>query len=496
MAGKYRKDKAPQKSAEQQVVAPKMLQNNSYKGALAAYWNGQVNKAIELLSPELEGDSSIIDTAPLYRLWIEILADKGEIAALRHLADHFGFLLEAEEEPVIHTMNMALKGLIHFELDEVDAAKLMARSVADQKLNPYVLELEQLCRNRTNLDKVTNLLLPIKNHVFDYCQLATLAKTLYQAKDHNNLKWAVERIGQLYPEAPLAELFAMQDAVEKKQFEAAKSHARTLTKRFSDNVEFAFQYGYVAAKAGDHDNAITELTRASNMLHHEDPDVLSWLGFSLARKAAHGRNTVLKSEAENYLRKAITQLQSLGLPTTFASQELSTLQHAFNQVPQVQNNKLWMVKVSASEFHQLKTGALEQIETMTHALHPNAKAGDLCIIVGDDYASKALNERGVTWRLAALYSVTSNAYRHPLKGHVVNMTLINRQDKVSIPVNVTKLLASQNSDGKLDQSRIARANGVYELDADAQRVFADILEEFSDEAFHISDTLSYFRQSV
>lgn len=493
MSGKNRKDKAPQKV--QHIAAPKMLQNESYQGALAAYWNGQVNKAIELLSPELEADLSIVDTAPLYRLWIEILADKGEIAALRHLAEHFGFRLEADEDIHVHTMNMALKGLIHFELDEIEAARLMARSVSAQKYNPYVLELEQLCRNRTNLDKVTNLLLPVKNLVFDYCQLTTLAKTLYEAQDQNNLKWVVERIMQLYPESPLAAQFALQDAVEKNQFEVARSHARALAKRFTNNVEFAFQYGYIAAKSGDYDNAITELTRASALANHEDPDVLSWLGFSLARKAIQSRNTVLKNEAENYLRKAMTQLQALGLPTTFANQEFSSLGRAFNQ-GSARDNKLWMVKVSAGAFHQLKTAPLEQIENLTNAIHPTAKAGDLCLIVGDDYASKQLNERDTTWRLAALYSVTSNAYRHPLKGHVVDMTLMNRQENMSIPLNVTKLLASQNGDGRLDQSQLARARGVYELDANAQRIIAAILEEFSDETVHISDTLSYFRQSV
>lgn len=494
MAGKYRKHKAPQKV--EQMIAPQLMQNKSYQGALAAYWNGQVNTAIELLSPELEADLSIIDTAPLYRLWIEILADKGEIAALRHLAEHFGFRLEADEDSNIHTMNMALKGLIHFELDEIEAAKLMARSVADQTHNPYVMELEQLCRNRMNIDRVTNLLLPMKDKIFDYCQLATLAKTLYQAKDHNNLKRIVERIEQLYANAPLAAQFAMQDAVEKKQYDIAKKHAQTLAKRFTGNIEFAFQNGYIAAKSAEYDSAITELTRASGLARHEDPDILSWLGFSLARKAIQSRNSVLKNEAENYLKQAITQLQAFGFPTTFAAQELSSLLHAFNQGSPQRDSKLWMVKVSAVIFHQLKTAPIEQIEKVTNAIHPAAKAGDLCILVGDDYASKHLMERETTWRLAALYAVTSNAYRHPLKGHVVDMALLNRQEKLSIPLNVSKLLASQNGDGRLDHSQHARSRGVYELDTNAQRMIADILEEFSDESVHISDTLNHFRQSV
>ena len=96
--------------------------STEYLSSVKAYWEGRPRTCIERLATTLSMDPSPDDVHRLYRLWIECLAHQNEILALRTLLNHFSFFIEIGPDRVT---NMALKGMVHFELDEINAAALM-----------------------------------------------------------------------------------------------------------------------------------------------------------------------------------------------------------------------------------------------------------------------------------------------------------------------------------------------------------------------------------
>ena len=100
------------------------------------------------------------------------------------------------------------------------------------------------------------------------------------------------------------------------------------------------------------------------------------------------------------------------------------------------------------------------------------------------------------WRIGALYSVVSDAYWHPYHGYICDLQLVSRQDVVSVPVDVTSIIAEQNGDGKGLERDDPRRFGVFELDAQAQSVIADTLEQYSEDGQAMASSLNQLRQSV
>src|SRR4051812_41907751 len=95
--------------------------SKDYLSALKAFWEGRPRTCIErlttLLSLEDQSRPSA-EISALYRLWIEVLAYLNESDSLRVLLDHFSFQMNQSQE-LFHSM-AAMKGLIHFELDEME----------------------------------------------------------------------------------------------------------------------------------------------------------------------------------------------------------------------------------------------------------------------------------------------------------------------------------------------------------------------------------------
>ena len=109
--------------------------------ALRAYWAGDMRGAVDKASALLADDPDTPHRFMAYRLWIEALAEGRDVNGLAALRDHL--FLRGQADPADQATYAALRGVVHLELDEFGAAKLLARACRELTADPYGLELVQ-----------------------------------------------------------------------------------------------------------------------------------------------------------------------------------------------------------------------------------------------------------------------------------------------------------------------------------------------------------------
>ncbi|MEY4632131.1 MAG: hypothetical protein RIQ81_2251, partial [Pseudomonadota bacterium] len=112
---------------------------SDYQTCLLSFWNGQLEKTVEQTSSILSANPDHGMRFSLYRLWIEALSSRGEKLSLHALHEHL--LLRGQATPEDRPTWMALRGIIHMELDRPNAAGLMLRATGHDTSNPWVMEL-------------------------------------------------------------------------------------------------------------------------------------------------------------------------------------------------------------------------------------------------------------------------------------------------------------------------------------------------------------------
>ena len=130
---------------------------SSYQKSLEAYWQCDFNKALSLLTKEIENLEGSEASSLYYRMWIEILAEKDDKPSMMALLKHLTVLSHAgsmDEETLL-----ALRGLIHLELDEIKLCEHLIKLTSNKLKNPYCLEFQGRFHMRFTADGKENLLL-------------------------------------------------------------------------------------------------------------------------------------------------------------------------------------------------------------------------------------------------------------------------------------------------------------------------------------------------
>ncbi|MBF0441576.1 MAG: hypothetical protein HQK54_06700 [Oligoflexales bacterium] len=459
-----------------------VTQHNGYLSALRGYWEGRPRTAIERLGDALAHTPSETDAYKLYRLWIEILVEQGEIPALKSLYEHLGF--RAELDPELSPTHAALRGLIHFEMDEIEAVDLILVSLKKEKANPYILELRQLVDSRFHLKNPPIYLQKVQDQIGDYFHFQTLARGYLMRNKQKDLIELLNEIKNQFPYSPLPDIFQLHKLMEQGEWRSCKNIAANLSSRFPGNREYGFQLGFISAKLGEYDDALRELNRINNLHEEPDPDVLNWMGFCLTEKAIKEKSNYYKDEARRVLTSAIEISRECGIPVSFPMEQLGRLNNVFGD-QQTGNDKgrAWLVKLSPQKFHEIKTARESQIRKIKKAIGDVPRIGDICFLVGEDYVNQQDNTE-TKWRLAAVYKVISDPIWHPLLKHVNILMLVNRPE-YSIPLDVREFGASMQN----KQKKPIKMD-VYELDANAIRIIDETILEYSENDKSISATTS------
>ena len=398
--------------------------STEYLSSLKAYWEGRPRTCIERLATTLSLDPDPQEVYRLYRLWIEVLAHQNESQSLRTLLNHFSFFIKIGTDPVT---NMALKGLVHFELDEIEGSALMLASVASHKENPYVWELSFQLHRRGRIPRLFDYR-PQKANLTDFFHL----QSYLQHARGRNLKKEEEFVNttvkKLYPKAPLEDFVGLHDAMEKKAYSEACHYGETLVAKYPLNPDFSFGYSIALVKMENYEKAITEFERISELHGDSDLDSLNWLGFCQVKLAIQTNNESLAKKSEETLAKAIDMAEDLGIDTDFPIRSLNTVRRSFSGDQDV--GKVWLLKVNSSEYGRIRTAPKDKVTHINATISDDAKVGDYCFVFGDDHTPDSGR-----WRFGALYRVDSTPQWSPYRNAQSQMSLVDRPEH-AIPVDI------------------------------------------------------------
>lgn len=433
------------------------LISREYQSSLRAYWEWRPRTCLERLTTLLSLKPESPEAYCLYRLWIEVLSDLKETKTLRSLLDHFSFFIDSGNGNL--EKFSALKGLVHFELDEIEAALLYKKALRNQIEDPYAWELRFVLNRRLAEGRVRSNFKSHRDVLLDYFHLVRYGEAALGYEDEREFRWTADRIENDYPKSPFVRLVAYHKSLDGRKYRDAVRPARSLSQEYPLNLTYAFNLGYVYAKMGQYEKAEEELGRINDLYPNEDLDVLNWLGHSVAQIAMNHRDEGKLKKAVQILHRACELSQQSGIPTSFPTQTLARLNQSFERSKDSsQAKRCFLCLLDANQFHQIRTGSEQQIKIIESPLAEDAEPFDLFFLFGADS-----NSAGSLWRFCALYEATCLPSYHPINGFSNRLSLVDRPE-IAVPINLEDIGASQKR--------------VFAINDQAIQIIAETLEEW------------------
>ncbi len=448
--------------------------SREYLAGLKDYWAGRPRTAIEHVSKVLADNPEDTSKFSLYRLWIEVLAGDADRRALRSLAQHL--YLRSQEDESTYDTYMALRGLIHLELDEIEAVQLMRKALnGSESKNAYILELHQRTEERfaENVEDVPNLLaeLPAR-YMHDYFHWEVIARNFLVSGRQKELDHVLHKIQQLYPESTLSRVYRMHQAFAGNKYEIALQIAQSLNAEYPGVADFEVFQAFAMMKLGRAQDAHQILARHVSIFGAHDVDVMSLLSESMHRLLKSDSELVNKEQVVETFKSTLKTLQDNGAPGRYVQQALYEMTAADAVVDgegQVGHNRIWLVKLTPAQYHELQTSSEESLQTISRPLGTEPQPGDLCFLATESYEGTK-RAKSESWRIAGIYTVVSSPEIDAMHGFVSMLRLIQRPG-ISIPVDIQPL------DRPAIKSRpghrgVSNAN-VFELDQAALSIIAE-----------------------
>lgn len=425
--------------------------------ALRVFWAGKFADAEAKASALLADDPNSADRFAAYRLWIEALAERRDRKGLRALRDHL--FLRGQVEPDDHQTYAALRGIAHLELDEIGAARLLGRSMADCTGDPYCLEVRERveARGERRADDVPELLRSTAP-LADYFHWQTLARSLLVAKDEEALNEALGFVRSHFRGSVLPHVFEYHRCIESGFYAGAALVAQRLSELYPDNVDYRYYHAYALYEDGDYPAARRILNETLRLTGDDDPEVVSLLGHCNAKLGD-------PEKAAGYLRRAVALLAKDGMPSSHVTLELANVEDELRgdspdaavELPRVTRN--WLVPLSPRRYHELVTSSESAVDRLLRPMGQEPRPGDYCffaLITPPDASGRSL------WRIVAIYAVDSEPLWHPTYRWHSALKLVKRLPE-GIPVDV-------QSD---DDETAVNGVGLYELDMGALSIIEE-----------------------
>ena len=484
------------RSDQQHSGSPELTKE--YLEGLKDYWAGRPRTAIEHVSKILADSPDHQNQFQLYRLWIEVLADEGEWSSLKTLGAHLES--RAANDSELHDIYFALCGLVHYETDQFEAARLYAEALVDAKNNPYAVELRNFIAQR--VEESTSTLWQINSPLVDYMHAQSMTNSFLQCGDKIAAKDTLDRAGKIFPGAPIVDLFMMHEAFESERYGEALRHAVTLHGQFPGHSHYGLYAAFAMIKSERITEATSLLSKLVGVLGETDIDAVSLLGHCFKELYVATGDEHSRERAGYFLTRAEQLLQDAGLCADFVNYEFSVIRdRAFLKAPKDVSEerapRIWMLKLSHQRFHELKSSIEDEVKYLSHEVSPDAVPGDLCFMVGEDYVKDP--DIGNRWRIGAVYRVASESRWHPFEGTHNVLELLNKPTG-SIPFEISFL--DERREGGVSKTprmteRRGTFKGVFELDASALDHIAEAIEEYGDMDQSVSrmvDELSKIRR--
>lgn len=481
----------------------------SYVEALEAFWQRKYPLAITLLTDQLTQDSESDSSALLYRLWIEVCAQSGDRASLRALKRHLFAM--GQERSADHTTFFALRGLVHFELDEMEAATGLAQSFENTEKNPYSLELLQRLSLRMrpagefrgDQELAYLPLLGTKDGLKDYFHWQYVVLGLVTVGHAEGVGHALEHIGQVFPRSPLPHLFEYHRSLERGYFAAAATVAERLRELAPEVVDYMYFQAYAYFEDGDYPSARKILHEANQITGGFDAEIVGLLGHCHAKLGG-------AKEASICLQKSMQLLSNQGLPASHVAMEYLDVQQEMDGGASRSDTKEmprepqgWIIHLSPRRVYELVSSPENVTERLLRPMGTRALPGDLCFLA-------SVSPDSSQWNILAVYAVESDPLWHPVQGHqsILKRVILFPQaisiDVSTMPGETEEYLLAQEKDQNLRHSwyeiqKLARRFGIktpkvahafrghdvsgrefYQLDAEALMVVEEVISKERD----------------
>ncbi len=448
---------------------------------LQAHWAGRPQTAIEYVSKVLAEEPNHPRQFAFYRLWIEALAEMNSRDALASLGRHLAQRAQEEENLHRHINYMALRGLIHLELDQMQAARLMERALGAAKGNPYALEFRQILAQRVSSSEAPALL-SAQGSLSDYFHWQTLARGLFLRGEREALHSVLDRVDRNFNGSPMRQVFELHQCIEEGNLERATVVSTELARRMPGHPDYDVIAAWSALHSGQIEVAEERLGHALKVSGEGDVDVMALAGHVAAIRAWATGDKEIVEAANQYLAKASAMLRNLGLPFTRSAMNAAAIQERAQEsndgaTEAAHPGRAWLMKLSPRRYCEIRTEEEPAITQIARPMGGAARPGDLVFFAGDLPNGYAPDREGAKnwWNIAAIYTVASEPVWDPIHRQQSVLQLVSRPNE-PIPVEVfmmdeEKTVASEEVD--LDHPY---RYGVFELEGGALDIIMEAIK--------------------
>lgn len=389
----------------------------NYLHALDLYANHQLREAKDFVGKVITEEFEHEHILLFYRLWLEAAAEDHDRITLQMLKNHLGNMAPLYQD---YDQWVALRGLIHWELEELDACLLLLRGLEGNAFNPYALELQQRYVLRTYPDRqVPETLLAVKAPVIDYFTMQSAARILLANAHLDALQLLLDKVNLALPQTPMVDQFHFVEAYEENHLNEAEKYARRLCKRFPKNEEFRFNLAYCCLVQNKVMPAMQLLTEGPASQRSGDPDIGSLLGFAHLLQSNDKPTSHDWKEARHYLSMARRARKIKGLPTSDLDLNLLYMKNREGKGAPITYDKFsfWIMPLSPRRFHELSTVEENEVEHLYRSVGKNTKLGDyLCFS----------SSHKTDMRILAIYKIVARIPWHPFEKNHSILELVER----------------------------------------------------------------------
>lgn len=431
-----------------------------YEAALAGFFRSDFLKAAEAASNVLAEEPDCAARFQAYRLWIESLAEAGESDSLVELKNHL--FTRGQAEPDEHETFAALRGVVHFELDEFQAASLLAKSMKSRTHNPYCMELVQLVEGRTadyRDEGVVPALLRCTEAVTDYFHWQQLVRALVTRKDREPLSEALATMRDMFRKAPLPLVAEYHGQVDAGYYAGAAIYAERLCELYPNNTDYQYYKAFAHFEDGNYPVARATLTRLVERFGEQDAEIVGLLGHCHAKLGE-------AEKAKHYLSRAVSLLRAEGLPSSHVRLELATVEDELRgeqldpALEMPRETRMWLVPLSARRYNELMTASDLSVDRLLRPMGTGARPGDFVLFTAPPVDD---GENVQHWSIVAIYTVDSEPMWHPVYRHHTALKMVCRLSN-AIPMEVRDSKSQNTPSGKKPGRDDPINSGVYEIE--------------------------------
>lgn len=454
---------------------------SDYKACLPAYWSGQFEQAVSETSGILSANPDHPLRFALYRLWIDSLVELEDAKSLNALQEHL--MLRGASEESDRGIYMAIRGLVHLELDRPHAANLMLKAIADDETNLYGMELATRIQDRLIHTAELPPLLHTERTFSDFVTWQTLVRSFAGMNQRHRAEPCLGLVQRIYPDSPLRDIFYLHWSIDVSDWNSVLEHAEHLVRSFPLSKNFTFQAAHAALRLNRFNQSVSIIENSPALDSQLDADAAMIMGQARKNIGMQKRDIQTLNMALQHLDSASQLFRAAGHSPMPAELLKIQITDTINELMGTDTStdkdehdlfrptQAWLVKLSHRRYLELKNSKESQINQLTRPMGSKARPGDLCFFA---VAGAANNQN--TWKIAAIYTIESNPVWHPTSGHQSALQLIAMPKRL-IPVAVQfasepdrrKRTRTENRDNAWQHGVFQLEEGVLDLIQEAIR---------------------------